>query len=249
MKMISFSLKIGVFLGIIVVLVKSTSVQSNREHFIRSPVDCGDIDIKHGSGIYKIFPQGSLEGFYVYCDMDTEDLNGGWTVFQRRINGEVDFYREWADYKEGFGTVKGEHWLGNDKLHILTSQGNYELLISMKDFENHNGYAKYKNFKVGDEASKYQLVFSSFTGNVGDSLAHHNGKMFSSKDQDNDTNESNCATMFKGAWWYNKCHNSNLNGRYLNGTHTSHADGIEWETWKGSYYSLKTTTMMMRRVK
>ncbi|CAG2240623.1 Angiopoietin-related protein 1,Ficolin-1-A,Angiopoietin-1,Fibrinogen C domain-containing protein 1,Ryncolin-1,Tenascin-N,Angiopoietin-related protein 7,Fibrinogen C domain-containing protein 1-B,Fibrinogen-like protein 1,Ficolin-1,Ficolin-1-B,Angiopoietin-4,Tenascin-R,Ryncolin-2,Techylectin-5B,Fibrinogen C domain-containing protein 1-A,Microfibril-associated glycoprotein 4,Fibrinogen-like protein A,Ryncolin-3,Angiopoietin-2,Ficolin-2,Tenascin,Angiopoietin-related protein 2,Techylectin-5A,Ryncolin-4 [Mytilu len=238
-----------VSLIISIILLSQHCASLSVKHFQRSPLDCGDIDIEHESGIYKIYPQGSLEGFYVYLDMDTEDLNGAWTVFQRRINGEVDFYREWADYEEGFGTVKGEHWLGNDKLHILTSQGNYELLISMKDFENHNGYAKYKNFKVGDGASKYKLTFSNFTGNVGDSFAHHNGKMFSTKDQDHDNHGSSCATMFKGGWWYGKCHNSNLNGRYLKGTHTSHADGIEWESWKGSYYSLKTTTMMMRRMK
>lgn len=53
---------------------------SKVKHFQRSPLDCGDIDIEHESGIYKIYPQGSLEGFYVYCDMDTEDLNGAWTV-------------------------------------------------------------------------------------------------------------------------------------------------------------------------
>ena len=70
---------------------------------------------------------------------------------------------------------------------------------------------------------------------------------FSTKDQDNDMWNANCATSFRGAWWYKECHNSNLNGMYLGGSHTSFADGIEWRAWKGYYYSLKSTKMMIRR--
>jgi len=70
---------------------------------------------------------------------------------------------------------------------------------------------------------------------------------FTTRDQDNDkSGAGNCATTYKGAWWYNACHSSNLNGRYLGGTHTSHADGVNWKQWKGYYYSLKTTEMKIR---
>ncbi|OPL33479.1 fibrinogen-related protein, partial [Mytilus galloprovincialis] len=208
------------------------------------PLDCGDIDIKRGSGVYKIYPEGSgHSGFNVYCDMDSENVDGGWTVFQRRLNGEEDFYRGWRDYKEGFGTLQG-----NDKLHTLTSQANYELLIRLKTFENENGYARYRDFNVGDEASKFKLQLSTFTGNVGDSLIKdHNDMKFSTKDQDNDVkNGGSCAVTYKGAWWYSGCHSSNLNGLYHAGNHTSYADGVNWYAWKGYYYSLKETTMMLR---
>jgi ficolin len=82
---------------------------------------------------------------------------------------------------------------------------------------------------------------------IGDSLEYHNGKKFSTKDNDNDSNEKNCATRYKGAWWYDKCHSSNLNGLYLNGTYSAFATGMVWYKWKGHQYSLMKTKMMMRQ--
>jgi ficolin len=74
----------------------------------------------------------------------------------------------------------------------------------------------------------------------------HNGMNFTTLDEDNDGGQGNCALAFKGAWWYNYCHRSNLNGRYLSGHHTAFANGINWLRWKGHHYSLKTTEMKLR---
>ena len=72
---------------------------------------------------------------------------------------------------------------------------------------------------------------------------------FSTHDRDNDIYDANCAEQFKGAWWYEKCHDSNLNGQYLAGAHdsTHHADGVNWKDFKGHKYSLKVSEMKIKR--
>uniref|UniRef100_A0A1X7SDK1 Fibrinogen C-terminal domain-containing protein n=1 Tax=Amphimedon queenslandica TaxID=400682 RepID=A0A1X7SDK1_AMPQE len=68
------------------------------------------------SGVYTVNPDGGTP-FEVYCDMETD--GDGWTVFQRRQDGSVDFYRNWTDYKNGFGDLTGEFWLGLSKVHRI----------------------------------------------------------------------------------------------------------------------------------
>ncbi|XP_029057269.1 ficolin-1 isoform X2 [Monodon monoceros] len=98
----------------------------------------------------------------VLCDMDVD--GGGWTVFQRRSDGSVDFYRDWAAYKQGFGSQLGEFWLGNDNIHALTAQGSSELRVDLMDFEGNHQFAKYQSFKMAAEAEKYKLVLGAFVG-------------------------------------------------------------------------------------
>lgn len=55
------------------------------------------------------------------CDVKN---GGGWTVIQRRVNANVDFYRGWCDYKNGFGSLGGNFWLGLDRIHRLAKARN-----------------------------------------------------------------------------------------------------------------------------
>ena len=62
------------------------------------------------SGVYKIkIPDSGLDTFDVWCDFFDDH---GWTVIQKRFDGSVDFYVYWSDYKNGFGNIDGEYWLG-----------------------------------------------------------------------------------------------------------------------------------------
>ena len=177
---------------------------------------------------------------------------GGWTVIQKRQDGLVNFYRDWNTYVQGFRcTDEGEYFLGLEKIHQLT-RASSELRIDMTDWSNSAAYAKYSSFAVGDSPSLYTLSVSGYSGNAGDSLSYHNGMKFSTFDKDNDLWSENCAVTYKGAWWYNVCHLSNLNGAYLGtpsngGKVATFADGVNWKDWKEYYYSLKTSVMMVRK--
>ena len=112
--------------------------------------------------MYTIKPD-SLPAFDVFCDQTT--AGGGWTVFQKRLDGSVDFYLNWSDYKHGFGNLNGELWLGLDKIHRLTPDNNNMLHVDLEDFEGNTAYAEYNTFGVMSENDKYKLILGSYSGN------------------------------------------------------------------------------------
>ena len=118
--------------------------------------------------MYTINPDGG-KPIQVLCDMNTE--GGGWTVFQRRLDGSFDFYRGWESYKEGFGDLNGEFWLGNDNLHRLTAIANVTMRADLEDFDGNIRYAEYTTFKVADESDNYRLLIGGYRGTAGDSMA------------------------------------------------------------------------------
>ena len=173
--------------------------------------------------------------------------NGGWTVFQSRMDGSVNFYRNWADYVAGFGQLKGEHWLGLEKLVCLTTRRpRTELRVDLADYEGNYKYAQYSFFSVGNSGTNYRLNIAGYTGTAGDAMIGvHNDMQFSTKDRDNDPHSGNCAISYHGAWWYGPgCHHSNLNGLYRSGLNG--AQGVAWWHFLNKYFSLKFTQMKLR---
>ena len=84
------------------------------------------------------------------------------------MDGTVDFYRNWQNYKLGFGDVNAEHWLGNDNLATLTALHNdNELRVDMEDVDNAKAYAQYSTFKVSSETDLYNLTVAGYSGNAG----------------------------------------------------------------------------------
>ena len=145
---------------------------------------------------------------------------GGWTVFQRRQDGLINFYRNWADYEAGFGFLDGEFWLGLEKIHRLTRHSRtHTLRVEVTNTGDLDKYAKYSSFHVmdGTTANLYKLEVGGYTGTAGDYMSYNNGRNFTTYDRDNDGYGNNCAKTWKGAWWYDKCTYSNLNGGYNSG--------------------------------
>ncbi|XP_039973312.1 tenascin [Xiphias gladius] len=207
------------------------------------PTECSQ-ELLNGalqSGEVDIYPQGKEgQAVRVYCDMETD--GGGWTVFQRRMNGKTDFYRTWSEYRAGFGNLSEEFWLGNEVLHNLTSVGPVSLRVDMQS-GNDTAYAHYANFSINSEERHYTLTVSGYTGTAGDSMRYHNGRPFSTRDKDPDPLGIHCSKAYMGGWWYKNCYKTNLNGLYgIN----SNNQGIVWIDWKGKDSSIPLTEMKFR---
>ncbi|XP_051852270.1 tenascin-X isoform X48 [Antechinus flavipes] len=207
------------------------------------PRDCGE-EVQNGlnhSRKTTIFLNGNRERpLEVYCDMETE--GGGWLVFQRRMDGHTDFWRDWAEYAHGFGNISGEFWLGNEALHSLTQAGDYSLRVDLRA-GNESVFAEYDFFTVDSAAKYYRLHLEGYHGTAGDSMSYHSGSIFSTRDRDPNNLHIPCAVSYRGGWWYRNCHYVNLNGLY--GSIIDH-QGVSWYAWKGFEFSIPFTEMKLR---
>ncbi|GFO26143.1 fibrinogen related protein 12.1 [Plakobranchus ocellatus] len=175
------------------------------------------------------------------CDTLTD--GGGWIIIQRRSTGNVDFYRDWATYKNGFGSLDDEFWLGNERIHTLTSNGTWELRVDLK-YKGKSAFAHYSEFSIENEKSKYTLRIGQYNGNAGNSLEYHKGKPFTTFDRDNDdTSSENCAETQIGGWWYGACDTADLNSKWNGGADR----GLEWNALTASS-SASFSEMKIRRL-
>lgn len=201
--------------------------------------DCADIQRSGHStnGIYTIYPRNSKE-IKVYCDMDNNGV--GWTVIQRRgqfgKSAKTSFNESWINYKYGFGNLEEEFWLGNEKIHTLTSQGNYVLRIEFiytqldrtlprykrkfwHDLQNGSHlHAHYSHFVMKGEAHNYSINYSGYMGiHPYDGFEGRTGLPFSTYDHYVNNHDHYCTKVQGGGWWYGtECFRFALNSKYKN---------------------------------
>ena len=81
------------------------------------------------------------------------------------MDGSINFYRRWDIYKKFFGEINGEYWLGNDVIHQLTEAHDQKLKIELMYYYELQ-FADYSTFWIENEAQKYRLTVSGFSGAV-----------------------------------------------------------------------------------
>uniref|UniRef100_A0A7N8YBL8 Tenascin-like n=1 Tax=Mastacembelus armatus TaxID=205130 RepID=A0A7N8YBL8_9TELE len=140
-------------------------------------------------------------------------------------------------------TTDGGGWLVSlANLHKITSSGYYELRVDLRD-NGESAYAQYDKFTIAEPRTRYKVYIGAYSGTAGDSMTYHQGRPFSTYDNDNDIAVTNCALSYKGAFWYKNCHRVNLMGKYGD---NSHSKGINWFHWKGHEHSIGFAEMKIR---
>ncbi|XP_054482836.1 angiopoietin-related protein 4 [Anoplopoma fimbria] len=229
----------------------NTGIAEQHDSPVEMASDCHELFLRGESlsGVYTIQPINA-EPFKVFCEMTAD---GGWTVIQRRQDGSVDFDQRWQAYEKGFGSLNGEFWLGLEKTHAIAKDAGYILNIQLSDWSGDVASVRFP-FQLGGEETKYSLkiqktdAYSSLESSLGTDAT--SGLPFSTHDQDNDQkNDTNCAKHLSGGWWFSNCGRSNLNGRYFQTPPPKQRDqrkqSIFWKTWRGRYYPLKSSMMMI----
>ncbi|KAM8898160.1 fibrinogen alpha chain [Spinachia spinachia] len=229
--------------------LKSTRTERQAGHVGKDCVDAQQHHLKgEANGLFMIKPGGADGGVVeVYCRQ--EGLMGGWLLVQQRESGALDFNRSWAEYRGGFGSVdaagRGEFWIGNRNLHVLTGGGETLLKVELEDWEGGAATAEY-TAAVGPEGEGFPLSVSGYLGDAGDALTPtHAGMKFSTFDRDNDAWGRSCAVANGGGWWYNSCQSANLNAAYQHPPHRGEG-GVVWATYKPAPYGLKAVRMFIR---
>ncbi|XP_072325489.1 fibrinogen-like protein 1-like protein isoform X1 [Scyliorhinus torazame] len=181
------------------------------------PKDCSAIRGK--SGLHVIKPNGSPP-LVVYCQLSR--FGGGWTMIQKNTRRtKITWKESWTAYKFGFGNILQDHWLGNEYIFKIISQGNYKVMFLICNRSGRERVAYYDSFAIANERSGYQLSLGRYSGNAGNALIGtvksgvHDNMKFSTFDRDQDLSRANCAQSCKGGFWYNSCYKVNLNSKSI----------------------------------
>ncbi|KAL5008821.1 hypothetical protein ScPMuIL_014402 [Solemya velum] len=161
-------------------------------------------DYELPDGVYLIDSKAGL--LDLYCDR-------GLTVIQRRTSGTLNFNRTWDEYKNGFGDLAGDFWLGNENIHSLTEDSALGLQIDLLVEDGTEHLISYFIFAVDTETNKYMLTLLFYRPTTQDDFSDQNGSQFSTYDSDNDGVSADCAAIGGGGWWYNTdCNPVDFNG-------------------------------------
>ncbi|KAJ3664184.1 hypothetical protein Zmor_008373 [Zophobas morio] len=196
---------------------------------------------------HLIQPDFAADPIKVLCEL--KKRGGGWAYILNRFDGSQNFDFDLEEYKQGFGNLSSEFWLGLDNIHYLTGYEISELLVELVDWNGTSVFAHYDVFRVGSGHEGYLMTVSGYKGTAGDSLSNNNYSKFSTKTIDLDIwSLESCAQKHGASWWYKNCLKSLLTGKYLKGDVPLEQINkiMYWDTFRGAQYSLKEARMMVR---
>ncbi|XP_046364124.2 fibrinogen-like protein 1 [Haliotis rufescens] len=187
--------------------------------------DCNDGFVSgHYNGmkdVFTIHPTASTYPFQVFCEME---WGGELFVLRRAYDAPyVNFSRGWNDYRDGFGDISmgGNFWLGNEKIHLITTSRDHLLgiegimaeppEISTWNYRQHF----YHMFKVSSESNGYRFSVTYHYPKTGDHvlddcMSNLEGIPFSTID--NDSSAGSCAGAYMSGWWFKDCSLCNPTG-------------------------------------
>ncbi|XP_046352288.2 angiopoietin-related protein 5-like [Haliotis rufescens] len=117
----------------------------------------------YGHGQYFIQPASASTPFKVFCRM----WFGGRTIIQwRKDSFQEPFNRSWAEYRDGFGRLGGDHWLGLEKMYHICKPGTVVLTIEIRFENTPNDYKQqgFYHFSLSNEKDDYRMHFSHSEG-------------------------------------------------------------------------------------
>uniref|UniRef100_A0A8C8VNW7 Fibrinogen C-terminal domain-containing protein n=1 Tax=Pelusios castaneus TaxID=367368 RepID=A0A8C8VNW7_9SAUR len=210
------------------------------EDYIARDCKAAYLNNRRQSGLYVVRPLNSPL-IAVYCEMEKND---GWTVLQRNnVSEKTSWARTWSAYKEGFGNLERNHWLGNEFIHLLTRQNAFLVRFVLVDANGNKLHADYHSFELDSEKNGYALRLGDFSGNIVDALTImyetgiHDNMKFSTIDKDQDRRvHSNCSLEHHGGWWYDNCRSAVLNSD----------EGIYWKSVCTEYSPCQLSSIMIK---
>ena len=217
-------------------LVSATGVHYNIE--LRDCKDWYNAGARR-TGVYQVNWMGRMKK-NVRCNMELD--GGGWTVFHRRyVPLNENFDLGWSSYKQGFGDVFKEFWLGNDLLHeITTASRPHYILVFARKSDHQTAISKYGSFYIEDESESYKLHYNGTLLKGIKSLKsgirnqNLNGMLFSAKDRIKIVHQ-HCVEQHS-AMWYKKCADIFPNKK----------EYLRWQSFNGKYGPLDEMEIMIK---
>ncbi|XP_066962067.1 angiopoietin-related protein 7-like [Macrobrachium rosenbergii] len=212
------------------------------------PEDCSAAKARGSWTSTTMIKPPGLPPRMVRCEQ--REQGGGWTVIlaRRPTNNPINFNTTWQNYKDGFGDINEEFWIGNEVLHKLTREVPHQLRVVITDWsDTKEKTATWNMFVVGNEDNRYKLGIDGYSPDIStasDELKIHNGSSFSTHDYDNDIDTEHCARRHGGGWWYFQCYTANPTGKILTPFQTGD-HGMIWGVHHKKL-TLKSITMMIR---